>query len=243
MLDFDTILCVLAGISLLLGALECFLGFRIVKFAMAVSGFFIGAALGIVAGIALDNTVLGALTVIAFGILFGVLAYKLYLVGVFITTAFWTALIVYLLSNSIELALLAAFILGILAVWFVRPVVIITTACAGAGVILSSVGMLFMDRSTFSLFDSANAVSGVSMGLLWLAISVAGAVIQFATTQKSKERYFEATGSFARVTTPSERRYPGMQRAYRNYCIKCGCQLPVSADMCPRCAYPVDRKG
>lgn len=75
--------------------------------------------------------------------------------------------------------------------------------------------------------------------ILWIPIAISGIAVQYITTKKSKheKKYRRLVNQ---TTTFSERKYPGMQRAYRNFCIKCGCELFESTDRCPRCGYSYD---
>ena len=51
MADFDNIIRLFASISLIIGAVECFAGFKIMKAMMAIWAFFIGAVPGVIIGV------------------------------------------------------------------------------------------------------------------------------------------------------------------------------------------------
>lgn len=231
---FDNIIRLFACISLVIGAVECFAGFKIMKAMMAIWGFFIGAMLGVVIGVVAESTILGFLLVIVFGVALAVLSFKFYLAGIFILTAFLTTIALYIMFENIFVALLFAIGVGVLAIYFVKPVVIITTAISGAGIILSS---------AYLMMDLGMNGSPVVTVILWIPIALAGIAVQYITTQKNKG---EKLGVKAPLRSPnpsmtfSERKYPGMQRAYRNFCIKCGCELFGTTNKCPRCGYSYD---
>lgn len=234
MSELESIIRLFACISLIIGAIECFAGFKIMKAMLAVWGFFIGAVLGVLIGVAAESTVLGAVLVIIFGAALAFLSYKLYLAGIFLLSAFLTAIAVYIMFENIYVALLLAIGVGVLAIFFVKPVVIVTTSISGAGIILSSAYLIMnlgMNGSTFVTV------------ILWIPIALAGIAVQYVTTKKIKDEPAGVGTSLRSANlsmTFSERKYPGMQRAYRNFCIKCGCELFGSTDKCPRCGYSYD---
>lgn len=232
--ELDNIIKLFAYISLIIGAIECFAGFKIMKAMLAIWGFFIGAALGAFAGVAAESAVLGFALMIIFGGALAVLSYKLYLAGIFILTTFLTTIALYIMFENIFIALLLAVVVGVLSVLFVKPVVIITTAISGAGIILSS---------AYMIMDLGMNGSPIVTVILWIPIALAGMAVQYITTKKIKG---EKLGLKSTLSSPnpsmtfSERKYPGMQRAYRNFCIKCGCELFGSTNKCPRCGYSYD---
>ena len=232
--EFESIIRLFACISLIIGAIECFAGFKIMKAMMAIWGFFIGAMLGVVIGVLADSTALGVILVIVFGVTLAVLSFKFYLAGIFILTAFLTTIALYIMFENIFIALLFAIGVGILAIYFVKPVVIVTTAISGAGIILSS---------AYLMMDLGMNGSPVVTVILWIPIALAGIAVQYITTQKIKGDKLSVK-SLLKSPNPSmtfsERKYPGMQRAYRNFCIKCGCELFGTTNKCPRCEYTYD---
>lgn len=229
--EFENIIRLFACISLIIGAVECFAGFKIMKAMMAIWGFFIGAMIGVVIGVVTESTALGVILVVIFGVALAILSFKLYLAGIFILTAFLTTVALYIMFENIFVALLFAVVVGILAIYFVKPVVIITTAISGAGIILSS---------AYMIMDLGLNGSPVVTVILWIPIALSGIAVQYITTQKIRSNKL---GMKAKLKSPnpsmtfSERKYPGMQRAYRNFCIKCGCELLGTTDKCPRCGY------
>ena len=234
MAEYDNIIRLFACISLIIGAVECFAGFKIMKAMMAIWGFFIGAMLGVIVGVASRSTVLGFILVIVFGVMLAVLSFKFYLAGIFILTAFLTAIALYIMFENIIIALLFAIGVGVLAIYFVKPVVIITTSISGAGIILSSAYLMM------NLGINGNPIATV---ILWIPIALAGIAVQYFTTQKIKGEKLGVRKPLRSANpsmTFSERKYPGMQRAYRNFCIKCGCELFGTTNKCPRCGYSYD---
>lgn len=233
MAEFDNIIRLFACISLVIGAVECFAGFKIMKTMLAIWGFFIGAMLGVVVGVVAESTILGFILVLLFGVGLAILAYKLYLAGIFILTAFLTTIAFYVIFEHIAVALLLGIGVGVLAIFFVKPVVIISTAFSGAGIILSS---------AYLMMDLGMNANPVVTAILWIPIAFTGIAVQYITTRNTKADNMgvKPLRSPNPSRTFSERKYPGMQRAYRNFCIKCGYELQGTTNKCPRCGFSFD---
>lgn len=234
MAEFNNIMRLFACISLVIGAVECFAGFKIMKAMMVIWGFFIGAMLGVVVGVASDSTVLGVISVIAFGAALAALSFKLYLAGVFVLITFLSATALYIMFENIFVAVLIGAFAGVSAMFFVKPVVIATTSVSGAGIILSS---------AYLMMNLAMKESRIITVILWVPIALAGIAVQYITTQKVnnvKQGVKASSGSLEAAATFSERKYPGMQRAYRNFCTQCGCELFGNVNQCQRCGYRYD---
>lgn len=153
--------------------LNCFLGYRLRKFWMALLGFLIGAFAGFAIASVFTNTgwILLAAT-LGSGIVLAFLAFRLYLFGVFLYTVFvGYGFVVGLIGHdrwwSLMLCVAAALVIGILAVKFVRPVIILTTAVSGGFTAVNQIlGWLSVTDIRF-LYGLA------------LALSLVGILVQF----------------------------------------------------------------
>ncbi len=229
-MKLDTVIRLFSCVSFVIGAVECFAGFKIMKTMLVIWGLFIGALLGAAVGVTAGNVVLGVILVLLFSVGLAILAYKLYLAGIFILIVFSTALAFYVILEKIVLSLLLGIAIGALAMFFVKPVVIMSTAFSGTGIILSS---------AYKIMNLGINANPVVTAILWIPIALAGIVVQYLTTQKPKPGRSGARPS-RRPDTPAtsgERKYSGMQMAYRNFCIRCGNKLNGTAKRCPRCGF------
>ena len=120
-----------------LALLNCFLGYRLKKLWISMIGFLLGIAIGagITALFSENKTVILAAGLVV-GILVALLSFRLYLIGVFfhaVLSAY--PLIAGLIGKElwweIALSVIAALLIGLLAVNFVRPVLIIVSAVGG----------------------------------------------------------------------------------------------------------------
>lgn len=166
----------------MLSVLQCFFGYKIFKFWIAVQGFFIFGFIGALLGFLLfeDKDGLAFLFAIVIGIIGALISYKLYKLGVFIL-CFGTGLIVGIILGNLAriesgataaLAIVLGIILGIIGVILIKPIIILCTGFSGGMTLGSILAMLI---------KSSNAL-GVILGII---ISVCGVVFQFYLDKKA----------------------------------------------------------
>ena len=166
-------------LSALIGFAQCFFGYRLFRIFAAIQGFLIGAMLFAALGAATDSGLITFLLFLIGGIGGAVLAYRVYQIGVFITTGFYIGLIfclVALLSLLVAqddnfAVVLVAFVIGfvlggILGVLLSRPLIIISTGLNGFSAVTALVTALHQNP-------------GMISWILGLACSIAGIVFQF----------------------------------------------------------------
>ncbi|MBS6196316.1 MAG: hypothetical protein KH828_12130 [Clostridiales bacterium] len=171
-------------VKLLFGLLNCFLGYKLLKFWVAGCGFLIGLLGGLAAGsIFSDKTGVILAAGAGCGVVLGVLAYEIYLVGAFLLGWLMTVSACFSVKNLIEMndkteLLLLAFGavagigVGALIVKFARPSIILSTAISGGISVASGItGLLKWDNPLYML----------GMGA---AFSVCGMIFQWNTTKK-----------------------------------------------------------
>lgn len=165
------------------GALNCFFGYKLLKVWIAVCGFMIGAVSGflIAARFLSERNIVFGITAAA-GIVGCVLAYQIYLVGVFFlgwmmsvvaVTAFVRSLPI---GDKEKLTVIAAgvligLIVGVLIVKFARPSIILLTGISGG---ISTATAAF---SLLKLEQPTIVMTGA--GVL---LAVVGILVQFLTT-------------------------------------------------------------
>ncbi|MBW9150659.1 DUF4203 domain-containing protein [Clostridium estertheticum] len=164
---------IIAVVMFLFTSLQCFLGYKLFKFWVAICGFFtFGIMGGVVSNISSDNAGMLMLIVILSGLLGVFITFKLYKLGIFILCGFMGFLLGYVLTQSITLGIIMALVLGVLSVFFVRPVIIVSTSLLGgliAGISLAKV----LGISSFA--------TSIIIGVLF---AIFGMLVQFATNKK-----------------------------------------------------------
>ena len=163
-----------AAAAIVIGLLVCFFGLQLVRVLGALVGFFLGAAIGGAAGFIIGLSGLAfAGVVVAGGIIFGVLSWFLYRVGVFLLVlveTFGVAVTILKPESWIPAAigLAVALVLAILAAIYVEPFVIVVTGLAGGIAAGSNIAVLA------GLGDTSWI--GLAIGV---AIAVIGIIVQF----------------------------------------------------------------
>lgn len=172
--------------SLILGILQCFFGFRLLRFWISVTGFLLGLYLGrtissdFISEPQYAPWLIGAVC----GFLLCFLAYRIYLSGVFIFCGLLAASVIGMIpfpegrAWKVVLYILMAggFVLaGVLAVKFSRPAVIFITA--GAGAVVSVHALALMKTNISGNPDLQKLVIAV--------LFAAGAAVQFLTSRRN----------------------------------------------------------
>lgn len=128
-------------LGLLLEAVLCFAGYRVQRIGIAFIGFLLGAFIGMsIAGEREGLAWLAIVLALVGGILFSILAYRMYLAGIFLLTgilAFAIAQVPLFMLHLPDWMCIAGgvvigILVGVLAVRFTRPVLIVTTALQGS---------------------------------------------------------------------------------------------------------------
>ena len=191
-----------ALLSITIGLVATFFGYRLFRAVLPVFGFVVGAIVGaqavsLVFGDGFLTTLLSIITAVVVGIVFGLLAYTFWALGVIIVVfgmgfAIGTALLPALRIDNLELVswlIGVAVGLGFAAAAYVlrlpRAVVVAVTALWGAGSTLAGVLIILGQIEPEDIgYGGVDAV--VSNSFIWLlaflALAVVGAVFQAMTT-------------------------------------------------------------
>lgn len=170
-----SILTIFFLINAIIGFAQCFFGYRLFRIFAAIQGFVIGAVLLGSIGAATDSGFVTFILLLAGGVGGAILAYRVYQIGVFLTTGGYIGLICLLVAlvcmlisqdesgATLLIAFLVGFVLGgVLGVLFARPLIIISTGLQG----FSAVSCLVT-----ALHQNTGAVSWV-IGLLCTAAGI-----------------------------------------------------------------------
>ncbi len=208
-------------VTLIIGAVFCFAGYRLFRVLMVIWGFSTGFLVGAQAVVyflggnflstplawitGITSTPLAWIAGIACGLVLAVLAYALYAaaiailggsIGYFAGVGLMTGLgLTNLGSLVVIVGLILAFFFAILILVLdlARILIIAITALSGAGAIV--VGILLLSGVIQQDFLQSGAVTAFIEGspgwvMLWLAIAVAGGVLQMQNTQRyTLEKY------------------------------------------------------
>lgn len=170
-------------LQMIMGILNCFFGYHLLKVWTSLCGFVFGIILGYVLGKSItENTGILIAILLVTGLLMGVLAYRIYLAGIFILGWIMTVLGMGMLGKNIEInsqyatlylvvAIIAGIIVGSLLVKFSKPAIILFTGIQGSYSFITGVRH----------FVAWNQGILVLIGIL---VAVLGILWQFFATKK-----------------------------------------------------------
>lgn len=188
---------VLVAITIAVGTLYCFLGYRTLKFMIALTGFLAaGLTATALAGMVSDGR---ALYMVVGGLAGGICgAFALtfiYKLGIFVVGALGGTLALQnlLAANSevwVPFAVLGGgFAAGGLALVIEQPVITAATSVVGAWLMVSGVAYFFFDANVVEDWSTFLRDHDERMMFLvaWGVLSIAGVMAQFATRKKDKD--------------------------------------------------------
>jgi hypothetical protein len=180
--------------SIIAGIIVCFWGYRIFKVALGIAGFIAGAVLFYNFGAIYTSNLIVLVILAIFGGLIGAsLSIAFYFIGIFLLGALAGWQIGFLIATAINIEfiiiipIITAIVIGILACFLQRPIIIISTALIGAwsvvtgGFYFFGSGIIPVDlfRDPFMLIESLREVNPIVI-LAWIALSIAGMIFQFS---------------------------------------------------------------
>ena len=187
------VLYVLVGLGILVGALQCFYGYRIFKFILGLTGFLLGGALSIVIGYTISQVeAFVLLTGLVGGFIGAALMVTLYYVGIFLIGAILGSVLGTVFYAVAEgnpdpaVLLILAVLAGIIALIFQKFMIIVSTAFGGSwGVVI---GIVYFITGTVNLSNPEQIFSSggkylYALLLCWLVLGVAGVIIQYRSAQ------------------------------------------------------------
>lgn len=169
----------LAVCKVLLGLLNCFLGYKLLKVWVSLCGFFIGLTMGLLAvpRFTQESSAVGWIS-LGIGVVSGILAYEIYFVGVFAVGWLMTVSLCFSLGRVLVLddkkkifllvagALVGIFV-GVLLVIFARPSIILFTAVSGGFSVSSGLFGLLHWETPLYLFLAGICLTVCGMGIQW----------------------------------------------------------------------------
>ena len=189
------------------GLIECFFGYRILRFLLGVLGFIAGAVVCGSLGYELTDgsEITSIIAGIAGGLAGAFIMYTLYIVGVFAIGAalgFMTASYVFGIMNAAPatIVLIASAVSGgVLAAILQKPMLILATAFGGAYAAVTGVAYLLLrnfDPLDPEFLNTLGEDQLYRMAIIWFGLGVFGLVIQLMTLPRKEEAVTEgeATG-------------------------------------------------
>ena len=177
------------GLSILVGAVQCFFGYRLFKIILGLTGFLLGGALGGAVGYAIWPQEVAALAAcLVGGIIGAAVLVGLYFIGVFLIGALLGGVLGQVFFAAAEInpqpvvMLIVAVIVGVVALIFQRLMVIVSTGFGGAWIVV--VGIAYFTTGAIDLtnlermYRSGGGLT-YAMLLCWIALGIIGVIVQY----------------------------------------------------------------
>lgn len=181
----DTYRFIASVVFLLFALLGCFFGYRLCRLFMSFTGFLTGAVIGGLIGSRIFDLsgALAVLCCLAGAVILSLLSYRIYQLGIFILCfglSFTAAASFLPFTGDIQffLSVIAGFFVGLMALRYIRPVIIMTSAavCGFSAAKLLITVCEHMDIYTLSPYSM----------ILIPVIILLGCLVQFLTTSGAK---------------------------------------------------------
>jgi len=251
-------------LSILVGTIFCFSGYKIFRIYLAVIGFIIGFLGSNVILAFFDIKPVNLVFSIIVGIIVAALFYLIYLIGIFLVTAITAYPIAIIILAKFGLhnyyfAVIFAILIGILALVLQKPLIIFYTAIQG-GFIISSAIFAFLGQKTFSgfsiLFTTNNIQTildklnqnllNANTNILYLTIflSLLGIITQFATNKNRKtETQTVSEGSPQNTPTSYKTQAPNQYQPPLSTEQPVTSQIPYQTQFCPECGKEINQRS
>lgn len=173
--DLPTGLGLAGAVVVLVNLVNCFFGYRLFRIMVAVIGGMAGAAVGLTVGLILDRHGLALLLMAGLAVLFAVLAFRVYQIGVFLYCGALPGVAAALFLGPL-FGVVAFVALGVLGVMLARPYLIGVSAVSSG---------LTAGSALLSMWGVASTAAAFGLGAVLAAL---GAVFQWRTTKKMPDR-------------------------------------------------------
>lgn len=154
--------------TLIISLIGCFFGFKLSKIMIALCGFIGGLILGLFIFLSNDNNMTFLLIPVC-GIVLAILSYKLYKIGVFISSFVNAGIFAFLISliagaelkPAVIIAIVIGLIAGIISVILTKPVIIISTSASYGATAGFCLACLMNNSSLIIVFALAFIALGI----------------------------------------------------------------------------------
>ncbi len=226
---------VIIGLTIVLGAIQCFFGYRIFKFVLGFTGFILGGVLAGAIAFSLSGEELVALLAGLVGGLVGAgLLAALYYLGVFFIGALLgvtlgAALLALAdVSPGPVLLLISGVLVGALALAFQKLLIIASTSFVGSwGVVTGVAHFISSDIDLLNqdpLFPSPD--TRLYLIVVWIVLALAGVLVQYRAPPSGGQT--EQTGHATANNGAPLRRCVTCGGRGVAFCQDCGQKLPAS---------------
>jgi hypothetical protein len=191
------VLNIIIGLTILVGAIQCFFGYRFFKLILGLLGFLAGGVLAGALGYHISQqeavVLLAGLAggFIGAGLMVALYFFGIFLVGAFLGGVLGTVLFALAESNPEPAVLLIlAVIAGIAAMIFQKFMIIVSTGFGGAWSVVAGTAYFTtgaIDPPNIELLFRAGGSHLYMVVLCWLALGVIGVIVQYKSAPVKEE--------------------------------------------------------
>lgn len=196
---------VIIGLIVVVGALQCFFGYRIFKVILGLTGFLLGGILAAAIGSTFSQEVAFVLiTGLTGGFIGAALMVGLYFVGIFIIGALFGGVLGTVFYAAAEsnpdpaVLLILAVLTGILALIFQKFMIIVSTSYGGASAVVAGIAYFITGAINLSKPEQMSGSNGsylYAFLLGWLALGTFGVIVQYRSPKPKDYQSVTATNS------------------------------------------------
>ena len=184
------------GLGIIIGAIQCFFGYRIFKIVLGLTGFIVGGVLAASIGYEMSQKeVVALLSGLAGGVIGAALMVALYFVGVFLIGAFLGGVVGVALfatagiNPELVVLLILGVIGGVVALIFQKFMIIVSTAFVGAWNVVFGIAYFVtgtIDPTNVEGLFRAGGTQPYVILLCWIALGIVGVIVQYKSTPVKK---------------------------------------------------------
>lgn len=189
---------IIVTMSIVIGVIQCFHGYRVFKFILAITGFLIGGSMAASVGFVMFNNELASfLTGVVGGLIGSALMLGLFYVGIFIVGAFLGivvgAVFFAVVGSDPEpvAMLLLALISGVMALIFQKFMIIFSTGFGGAWSVI--VGIFYFTMGSMDLMITEQMLKAgngylYAALLCWIVLGIGGVIVQYKSASPKEKQ-------------------------------------------------------
>ncbi len=172
------------------GMIYCFLGYRMLKFTIALTGFLLAGAVaaGLAGIVSASNLPITAIAGIIGGICGAMAFFFIFRAGIFCVGMLGASLAAYAAFTESTASWTPLAVLGIglvggmFALLIERPVITVATSTLGAALVVFAAGSMWFGPDLLATLDTAEFITERRIGVgVWFLLTVAGCMAQFAS--------------------------------------------------------------
>jgi hypothetical protein len=184
----QNVLHIIIGFGIIVGAIQCFFGYRIFKFVLGLTGFILGFAICAAIGYTISQKeVIALLAGLAGGFIGATLIVFLYFIGIFLIGAFLGGVLGAALFTGAgynpepAVLIILAIIVGVIALIFQKIMIIVSTGFGGAWSVVTGIAYFTtgaIDPTNIEKFFRSEGSKRYAILVCWLALGLVGVIVQ-----------------------------------------------------------------